>query len=732
MLAAWLPPSSTVPETFGDVEPFVLSAKNLRGTVSNGMLASAKELDLFDDHTGILEIDKEVVPGSSFATLYELDDYLLDIENKSLTHRPDTFGVIGFAREIAGIQGHSFTTPEWLIDVNPHIDHDGSAETPHVSIDDPTLSDRFQAIILTGADEGAQSPVQMQTYLARSGIRPISAVVDVTNYLMLLAGRPLHAYDYDKVLTVSGGKNDIHVRCARPGETLALLDGRVLELAGDDIVVAAGETAIGLGGAMGGRDTEIDNTTTRILLECATFDLYRLRNMQMRHGIFTEAITRLTKGLPGALGAPVLAEAVRMMGELAGARPASAVGDAYPGKRAVNTVNVSISDINNVLGSELTVHDAAASLSNVELGVDVHNDTLSVTVPYWRNDIHIREDLIEEVGRLRGFDTIRPTLPTRDFTAVSPDAFDRLRTRLRSLLVRAGANELLTYSFVHGDMMKKVGQSPDEAYRIVNSISPELQYYRQSIVPSLLGNIHPNIKAGFDQFAVFEINKFHTKRHDLTEEGVPREFDSLGFVIAAKKSQDGSAYYGAKQYLDFVADNLGLNFTYTPLESDSDYPVTQPFEPKRSARASDSKTGERIGVIGEFRSSVVKNFKLPEYSAGFEISPRALLKLTTDQESAYRPLSKYPWTERDICFQVSTDVTYGDVIAAVQSALTSSYMQTVISPVDIYRPDSSQAKNITIRISFVADDHTLTGDEVAAEMSRIVDTVVTALHATVI
>ncbi|MBC7868970.1 hypothetical protein H7X69_02210, partial [Candidatus Saccharibacteria bacterium] len=184
MLVAWLPSGSIVPETFGGAEPFVLGVRNLRGVTSNGMLASAKELGLFDDQTGILEIDKELEVGTSFAVAYELNDYLLDIENKSLTHRPDAFGVIGFAREVAAITGKAFTTPEWLANIHPIFAvKQSDVQSPTVSIDDPSLSARYQAVVLSGADGTRQSPLEIKTYLARVGVRPINAVVDVTNYL---------------------------------------------------------------------------------------------------------------------------------------------------------------------------------------------------------------------------------------------------------------------------------------------------------------------------------------------------------------------------------------------------------------------------------------------------------------------------------------------------------------------------------------------------------------------
>jgi len=731
MLAAWLPPESTVPETFDDAEPFVLGARKLRGFMSNGMLASAKELDLYEDHSGIIEIDKDAAAGTSFAELYELNDYLLDIENKSLTHRPDAFGVIGFAREIAGIQGKEFRTPEWLQDLNPVLASDESVETPSVTIDNPELSDRFQVMVLAGVDEQAISPLQVQTYLARSGVRPINAIVDVTNYMMLLVGRPLHAYDYDKVLAIGGGKAEIHVRGGRDGESLLLLDGRTIETSEDDIIIAVGETAVGLAGAMGGASTEVDTTTTRIMLEAATFNLYKLRAVQMRHGIFSEAITRFTKGVPAPLGTPVLVEAAKMMGQFAGAHPASGIADAFPGEQETIVVMFNEAIVNETLGTQFSAADIKEVLENVECSVIVADGDISVTVPYWRHDIHIVEDVIEEIGRLTGFDSINPVLPMRDFTAVRPTAFDQIRTQLRSILVRAGANEVLTYNFIHGDVMRKAGQDPATAYRLTNSISPDLQYYRQSLTPSLLANVHQNSKASYDHFALFELNKFHTKVHDLTEEGVPKELDSLAFVVSTTKKTNSAAYYEAKQYLEYIASELGLEFVYEPLE-ESDYPVTQPYEPLRSARVWDAKTHERIGVIGEFKRSVQKSFKLSGAVAGFEIAPQALLKLTINQESSYRPLSKYPSTERDICFQVAGEVTYAEVSEAVKQALSHSQLLSTVSPLDIYQPELAETKNITLRITLGSYDKTLAGEEVHQLMADVTEKVTAATNGKVV
>jgi phenylalanyl-tRNA synthetase beta chain len=722
---AWLPPQSIVPETAEDAEPFVLGARKLRGVMSNGMIASARELALFDEHDGILELDTDAVPGTKFADVYELNDFLLDIENKSLTHRPDCFGIIGFAREVAAIQGKAFHTPEWLAQLQPDFGiRQGDIPTPKVTIDDPALSDRYQAVVLSDIDGGRQTPLYIQTYLARVGVRPINAVVDVTNYLMMLTGQPLHAFDYDKLVSVGGGEvADIHVRAGRVGETLTLLDGRTVNLAEEDIVIASGETAVGLAGAMGGADTEIDGTTKNIIIESATFSLYSLRATQMRHGIFSEAITRFTKGQPAELTAPVLADAVRLVAEWAGAKRVSDVAEAYPGKRALPTIELSAGRVNATLGTDYSVEAMRATLKNVEFDASVNDTTITVQAPYWRSDIHIAEDIIEEIGRINSYDAIKLTLPQRDFTAVQPSDFDELRTAMRKALVRAGASEVLTYSFIHGDVLRKVDQDPVDSYRITNSISPDLQYYRQSLTPSLLGLVNANIKSGYDQFALFEMNKVHSKSAELVE-AVPAEMHRLGLVLVNKKEQTGAPYYRAKRLLDYMAQLLGMELVYKPL-GDSSLALAKPFEPRRSARVVDTRSGQPLGVIGEYKKSVTRGFKLPAYTAGFELLPEAIAIALKGKAPDYMPLSRYPSSERDICFRVDHEVTYQQIIEAVQTILESIDVSSTVEPVDIYAPADGTTKNITIRLKFTAAERTLTGEEVANFVARVAAEVTT-------
>ncbi|MEK7621163.1 MAG: phenylalanine--tRNA ligase subunit beta [Patescibacteria group bacterium] len=725
LVTAWLPPGSTVPASFNDDEPFVVGSRELRGVVSNGMLASAAELDFGDNHDGLLEIDVKAKPGDDFADVYQLNDYLLDIENKSLTHRPDCFGVIGFAREVAAITGKQFKTPAWLINTKTDIARTPSSATPlKVTIKNPELSSRYQAVVLGEAKPTALSPVEVQTWLARVGIKPINAVVDVTNYLMVLTGQPLHAFDYDKFTKLNGGKAEVVVRAGKKGEKLKLLDGRDIVLAEDDIVIASGTTPVALAGAMGGSSTAIDDSTQNVLLESASFNLYNLRGTQMRHGIFTDAITRFTKGQSPQQTAPVLSQAAKMLGEMTDAQVSSSVVEEYPVKQKAVSVSTSVDDINDILGSSFTKEKIIAGFKAAEFVVSAKGNQLSVSVPYWRADINIAEDIVEEVGRINGYDNITPSLPTRSFKATQQTDLEALKQKLRSVLARAGANDILTYSFVHGDLLTAVGQKTTNSFAITNAISPKLQYYRQTLTPSLLELVHPNIKAGDGEFILYEINRTHNKVHGKDKEGLPGELEMTALVYANKKSAStssgGSPYYKVRRHLDFVAQQLGLDFQYMPIDKKPDYPVTSPFDWQRSAYITEKKSGVFIGIVGEYRQQVKKNLKLPQNIAGCELGTEDILKaVQTSSSSSYKPISKYPGTSQDITLQVSKKTTFAEVQGLIEQALQNVDLEWSVNPVGVYQPEKGTMKNITFHIKLTDHKKTITRDKANLAIANI-------------
>ena len=593
LTVAWLPPGSIVPSSY-DNDQFKLEVRPLRGVDSNGMIASARELNMGDDHDGILVIDKPAKPGSSFAELYELNDYIIDIENKMFTHRPDCFGILGVAREIAGIQGLQFKSPEWYLkSLSLKVGKNQKTVPLKVKNGIPKLVPRFVAVALSDV-KVKKSPVIMQSYLSRLGIKPINNVVDITNFVMVLTAQPLHAYDADKL-----PKPSLETRMSRKGDSLAMLNGKTAEFKDDKtMLITSGDQAVGVAGAIGGRDTEVDFATQNIVLECATFDMYAIRKTSMQLGLFTDAVTRFNKGQSPLQNDVVLTYAVGMMQKLANAELASDVVDTAPDKSIGYWKGIHISQdfINDRLGLDLTTAQIARHLKSVEMGVSSNAKNLIVSPPFWRTDLEIPEDIVEEVGRLYGYDHLPLVLPRRDLSPPTKDGLLSLKSQIRDNLSKAGANEVLTYSFVHGNLLNKVGQDSKQAYELSNALSPDLQYYRLSLTPSLLDKVHMNIKAGFDEFALFELGKIHNKLVK-DEDKLPKEINSLSLVYASKNKTKGAAYFRARQFLDALLRDFQVAKTVNLLPLDkadlykNDVLIQQskPFDPKRSVALVDDQ-----------------------------------------------------------------------------------------------------------------------------------------------
>lgn len=690
MLAAWIAPGATVPASIAEGTPFVIGTRKMLGKYdSNGMLAAADELGFGEDHEGIIEINPdEAKPGDLLADVYNLKDLILEIENKSLTHRPDTFGLIGFAREVAGILGQQFNTNEAILaGARGVFEFDGIPRVGKgnlsVKILNDGICDRYTALLLEKHGELKKKYFsKVDVVLSKAGMKPIDPIVDATNYLMLLTGQPLHAFDYDKFLNVGGnGRADVVVRLARDGEKLVLLDDKEIVLNENDIVICSGNIPVALAGAMGGKSTMIDEDTKNVLIESATFSLYNLRKTQMAHGIFSEAITRFTKGQPAYQTLDVACFAASMLSE--GFR-ASALVDEYKNEPSENKIVIAADEINGLLGTDYDSKLIADTLLNVEFGVKEKHNNYEIIAPLWRTDIHIKEDIIEEVGRLLGYDNIVPTLP-RHFTANKNEMFD-FKHDIRINMKSFGANEVLTYSFVSEKILKRAGLDEKNSYKIVNSISPDLQYVRQSIVPSLLDKAHMNQKLPVNKFAIFEMNKVYRKDWGVNDENVPTERTNMGFVLAERKTL-GTAYYQAQKFLNELLNHFGATAEYRQLKNN--YPEGLPFEKKRAAEV--YVDDKYIGVIGEFKNSVKKNFKLSDYLAGFEISLDELIKLR-----------KTKTIRNDFSIKDKQDLTvtsaneYSDVFDEVKK----KYPEAEVTPVSIYQPDNSDEKNYTFHLVF--------------------------------
>ncbi len=703
MLAVWLTPGAIVPSTYGH-ENFRLGKRKLQGYESNGMLAGADELDFDNEHKAIAEIDPKIArPGDSLADIFALDDLILDVENKSLTHRPDCFGLIGFAREIAGILGIKFNEPAVFENLEAKLPP--STLDLQVKIEGDDLCPRYScAVFDLTRHEPSKYLTREAVFLAKAGMRAIDPMVDLTNIIMLETGQPLHAFDYDKLFTVGGAKTPtIVVRAAKDGESLQLLDGKTIACTPDDILITSNNVPVALAGAMGGKNTEIDVSTTRVVLESATFSLYHLRKTQMAHGIFSEAITRFTKGQPAAMTLPVLSETIQRLG----VEPLTMV-DEYPGKVKSNTIKLTDSQINSLLGTGYDVETISQTLENVGFEVEEAGDVLAVTSPLWRTDIHIAEDIIEEVGRLLGFDNIPLALPKKPFSGTESSPLWQLKQELRGILSdRLAMHELLTYSFISRDLLEKVGQDPDDSYEIVNSISPELQCFRQQIVPSLLDKVRENIKSGHKDFTLYEINQVSLKSSGLTDEGTPVLKNHLGIVSL-------NDFYELKARILALFKSLKLNIEYRAITSET--ANHDPYlEPKRSAEILVGDT--KIGAFGEIKAAVLRRLKLEPVISACEINLDKIAQLPRDRATDFK-ISRFPFVERDLTLKVSTVAQFGRFDQAILTMLSAENLIAEVAPVSVYQADPA-TKNISFHLRFSSPERTLDQDQISAIMKKV-------------
>jgi phenylalanyl-tRNA synthetase beta chain len=722
----WLPPGMAVPATVGQ-EPLVLEAREIRGIVSHGMIASAKELAIGDDHSGIVVIKENFTAGTPMIDAFKLNDTVIDIENKMFTHRPDLFGHLGIAREIAGIQQIGFKSPAWYKE-EPSLAKNVPELDIAVKNDAPNFAPRFCAVAIANV-QVSDSPMWLKSRLARLGVRPINNIVDLTNYLMLETAQPLHAYDYDKL-----GTGTLGIRLSKKGESVVLLGGKTIKLNDGVLVITDGDKPIGMGGIMGGVETEVDSHTKNIILEVATFDMNQTRKTAMEYGLFTEAATRFTKNQSAFQNLAVICHALEEVLKLAGGHVAGPIVDKKTaGHKSTGSVSADASFINSRLGLELKPAQMKSLLENVEFRVTLNTDRLTVTPPFWRTDIEIAEDLVEEVGRLYGYDKLPLELPRRTLKPPARNPELSFKSRLRDMMAKRGGNEILTYSFVNESLLAKTSQNPKEAFHVRNALSPDLQYYRLSLTPSLLEKIHPNIKSGYEELSLFELGRVHEKGVDDSEK-LPKEIKRLAYVTARKKPQAGAPFYQAKWMLEGLLSELGIYSLHYRLLNDVKglppewQPTAAVFEPVHSAvvYAVSNDKNNILAMVGEPINLASQSLKLPAFTAMFEADQTALLAAA--QPLAYEQLNRYPAIQQDITLRMDQAIMAGEISRLLGEELAKleqkeGYVFDLALDGIFQKPADKSHKQITWRLNLWHPERTLT----TAEANKVFDMLETSV-----
>lgn len=730
---AYIKPGYVVPSTYNTSEEFKIKAVKMRGILSNGMLCSEKELNIGPDHSRVLVLDPQAQVGSTFADYFELNDTVVDIENKALTNRGDLFGILGLAREIAGAQNIPFVSPKWYFKQDNDINCDTQILPVRVDNLASNLCPRYMCISLDKVHV-KESPVWLKSLLIKSGFKPINNVVDITNYLAILTGQPLHAFDYDKLLSNDTNcKNGVQitVRLARNGERIHTLDGNLIELTESNLVIADSTNPIAIAGVIGGIDTQIDESSKRVIIESANFDKYNIRKTSMELGIFTEAVTRYTKGQDPSFCLPILLKAIELIKELGQATVSSNVTDSYPNPTQPKNISLSITKLNAHLGTTLSMGDIKNILQNIEykiLNQSEDGEYITVLVPQFRTDIYIPEDIYEDVGRINGYENIPLKLPTRDIKAVKKNTNISLKEEIRNILSNSGCNELDTYSFTSVNTLQKSKQDPNIAYHIKNALSPELELMRTTLISSLLLKAKSNIQNDIHTFCIYEFNIPHIKGYTDSFQ-LPKENWYLSLLFTTSQNiLDGSSYYQVKKYFEKISYSLTLPLLRYELISESsqlELPlwvknILPTFNMNGAVLIKYVRDSKEyiLGVMGDIDMEVKRNFKLPVYTCGLEINLEELRRIVGIQSRVIQG-SKYPPIYQDICLTVPIDVKYEQIEKLILNIINTRERKGSVECIDIYQKEK-ESKNITVRVSIEHINKTLT-DKQYSKIKDMID-----------
>ncbi len=677
---------------FGDFE---IKVAKVAGVESHGMICSEKELGISDEHAGIMVIDEEVAPGTPIVEQWDIADTLFEIDNKSLTHRPDLWGHRGIAREIAAL----LDRPLKPLPLDVAFTEDRPLT---VRVDDPVGCPRYSATCIDGVSV-APSPMWLRLLLARVGTRPISNVVDATNFVMLDLGNPLHAFDRREV-----NGDTIIVRRADADETFVTLDEQKHQLADGDLLIADASRGVALAGVMGGLNSEIRDDTTDVVLEAANFDAALIRMTAQRLGLRTESSARFEKSLDPRLVEDASRSFCRLLIELCpGARVTSAFQDVAAPYPEPTVIRLDTAKVDRRCGVALGADGIRRILDNLDFGVeDLGDGMFDVTVPSYRatKDIGIPEDLIEEVGRIYGYDNVVPRPPLVELNQPHDNARRRFEQQVRSYLsLAAGLDEVQSYSFDFDPLLERLGIDPGQRVTLRNPISAEMPAMRRSVVPHLLAVAERNAR-NYDTVGVYELGRvFHPREGDVAEQ--PTVLGALVARVLPDGDPDAGLFFTLKGALVGLARAIHrapLRVVQGGVDAVWAHPVRQAH----------LLLGDReIGRVAEVHPLVIKKLGVRHHAAVLELDLDAW-RAEAPAPPAYTPLPRFPAVYRDFAVLVDQGTpaaAVGEAIAAAAPALIRAVdFQSAYSGKGVEDGHKSLAWSVTMRLP----DRTLTEPEV--------------------
>lgn len=693
----------------------------LRGVVSEGMFCSVAEFGISSDlvrpeeSQGIYIFPEGTPIGLDIKEALMLDDTVYEFELTA--NRADCFSMVGLSREFGIMTNQKALFPVIMVNENGES-IEGKAS---VAIEAHDLCTRFTSRLVTNVTI-EPSPLWMQNRLRNSGIRPINNVVDVTNYVMLELGQPMHAYDYDCV-----ADHTLIARRAKAGETLTTLDGNERELNESMLIIADTKGPIGVAGVMGGLTSEVTDKTTNVLFEAAVFNGPSIRRTSKALGMRSEASGRFERGVNHKYTAYAIDRAAQLLQQICPSCKVSVgVIDVYPEPVEQRTVTFTAEQINDYLGTSIEKDRMVDILTKLEFGITESGDTIEALVPTWRDDVTGMPDIAEEVARIVSYDNIAPTIPVAILSSGGMTPKKALTKEVTHYLAHAGLSQIITFSFMHKDgltnMMLPEGDNRYTAIPILNPISEEFPYMRTTLVPAVIEAAKRNIAQQNKDLWLFETaNVYEPKALPLTE--VPHERPMACGIMMGKvteaawnQAQRDTDFYDVKGVVDGLLAKLGLT-QYDIQPSSESY-----YHPGVSAHY--TVNGVTIANYGELHPQVVKNFDLSGKVYMFEIDLEAVLSITVPP-FRYQSFSKFPGTSRDLAIVAPVSVTSGDIVALIKEH-GGEYLESV-SIFDVYEGEHIEAgyRSLAYNLQFRSMEGTLNDEDIDGAIQAIIDALAT-------
>ena len=675
----------------------------IRGAVSLGMICSEQELGLSEEHDGIMVLDDGLKPGKKLVDALDIVDHVLEIENKSINHRPDLWGHFGFARELSAILGRPLRAPK-LFDAFPE-----KGDSLSIEIEDRADCPRFTGVVLTGL-RPVSSPDWLRWLLASVGQRPISLAVDVTNFVMLELGQPMHAFDL-RYLSESG----ILVRRATEGESMTTLDGVERSLEPTDLVVTSGGSPVALAGIMGGEGSAVAADTTDLFLESANFHPTRVRRTSSRLGLRTDASARFEKALD-----PVGAEQgsrrfVQLLGELCpGVRPSGPMRDPGGFEYEASRIRLRKARLDLKLGVQLEDDRVSEILKSLEFGVESADDGFDVAVPSFRatKDVTIEDDLIEEVGRMFRYDNI-PAKPLVSVLSLPhrEDSLYLAREVLRIGAAEIGCNEVYNYSFVPDSVLSAVGAADHEYATVSNPVAPEVSRIRRHVMPSTLSCVSMNLRASSEVRLMEHGKGYHPEITD--GDGLPREVHEVAFVWS--RSEGDHPYLRLRSHIESLLDRTGFPSELNELHGRGGLPWVHPGRTVSIVRG-----GPSVGFVGCLHPEAARELGLPETTAIATLDLGKLLESGRETRRFARS-SKFPTQPVDVALLGDESVHVGAVAEFLAAAGKKIVRQVELF--EVYRGEGLPAgkKSLNFTVTLGADDRTLDSKDEEKYLKKVRD-----------